>query len=289
MKNIYVSSDLHLNLNLPLRSCIFDIGLFARKIGGELLRLEADIYIINGDISWDVSEIEYFLNTLKNRLQNKCQVYVVMGNHDLSKNYTINEFLYGDLFENYLPKSPIELEDKVIFGLNGFSDLSYQENNFSEDYTEQTLATLNKRYFKKDKNFDIKTVDKIIDTQIAQLEKQIQKFDADKERILVTHYIPKKEYLLKATNEKSEAKNIFMGSSKVGEFLEEHQFSRCYFGHTHRRLTENETNLHLNGVEYFCNPLGTHRESLKWGYIPKNTEKSLGLYFEQWKKTLIKI
>ena len=290
MVNIFYSSDPHLNVNfnnlenVSNFSCITE---FAKYVAKKLQKLEADIYIINGDISWYQLDIKVFLRYLRKHLLllgSNCKVYRTLGNHCLSKNYTVDEYLNKDLGEDYLVTNPIKLDNVSIYGLNGFFDKSFYDDGF-ENTEEAVLETVAKRYFKDEVNLTYADLENIIKVQLDKLSEQIK--DDNNDKILITHYLPKKEFLAKTVSKRTAYKNSMMGSLKLGDFLEQNNFSKCYFGHTHRR--EYADGVSINNVEYICNPLGTYDDWKKHKYIQPTQSFCMELLQQQWKKTLIKI
>ena len=287
---IFSSSDLHLNVNFhQLENCtrFGIISEFAKYVAQKLIILKADVYIINGDISWIAGDDKIFIEYLKKyfrRTQHHCKILRTLGNHCLSKHYTVDEFLHRDFGKHYLVTNPIITEDFSIYGLNGFFDSTFTSNIFN-DNREAVQTTLAKRYFKDEEPVSMDKLDYIVEEQLNLLRKQVEN-DTNETKILMTHFLPKKEFLSAPINEKLDLKNNFMGSTKVGDFLEEHNFTKCYFGHTHRR--DYAKGVNINGITYVSNPLGTFREWKEHKYVG-DVQFNIDLMKQQFKKTLMQV
>lgn len=289
---IVYGSDYHLNLNLPKEKYERNVRKFAVYVAEDLNKRKADYFIINGDISYVLSDVDLFINTIKKFLKVDCKIYTTIGNHENSKHFTLKEFLYDKLSENYLPHEPIITPTKAIFGLNGYSDLSFLEKNFASKYN--ILETLNKRYFKKENDMTMEDFNKIIDIQLSELEKVMEKYKEEikgKELILVTHYIPRIEFRDIATSVVTEFQNIFGGSVKTGKFIKEKKFDKCYFGHSHKRRYQENGNKprELDGTLFYNSPLSPHYANVENGFISSDVEPSLEYLKDMYHETLLEI
>lgn len=284
---IVYHSDLHLNMNIKgvgfrdnasLKPHIKEIGEY---IGKTLNIFNVDIYIINGDIAWDLDLIDYFLDSLRHVF--KGIVVRTLGNHCLSQNYSLDDYINFNT-SDYLPTNPLEFKDTVIYGNSGFFDFSFRETESLLDRDKEFgMNYVHDRYFTE--KIDFNTLESIVPTLIEQTEKQLV---SDKKKILVTHYMPSKEFLEYGTeyyfNEKIRGTeafkeqlrniNLVNGSVKYQEFLEKQKFDTCFFGHIHYRLGTKT----INGVDYFSKSLGTLAEWTDWGFeqdLYKNIINSL--------------
>lgn len=283
---VFTSSDLHLNMYFQKKDIPYYIEMVAKAIGKNLLEKEADYYIINGDISWSLYHIDLFLDTLTKELDGNCELRYVLGNHELSRNFTIKEFLEHDYKGISLSKHPIHLEDKIIYGLDGFSDLTYVTENYGKHDLESCLQEYNKRYFSDEKEITMEDINYVVDEQIKKLEQSIEK--TDKAKILITHYVPREEFVVKAYKYDTEWKNLYMGSKKYKDMVIRNGFSECYFGHTHRRLSLT-MDMKLDGTQFYCMPIGTYKHWTEYGYIDVHNEQTFKLYMKQWEETLLEI
>lgn len=282
------SSDIHLNLNLPEKNRNRHIRKFAVHVADKLNKEKVDYYIINGDISYNLNEVDLFINTIKKFLKRSCKITTTIGNHENSKHFTLKQYLYDKLSENYLPHEPIITPTRAVFGLNGFSDTSFLENKFATKYNIED--TLNERYFIKNNNMSLSDFNSIIDVQLSELEKVMENHKKEiegKELFLVTHYIPKVELKDSADTVKKEFQNIFGGSIKTGKFLEDNNFSHCYYGHSHKRIERehNKKYIEINGVKYSNSPLSPHYSNVEHGYITEDTPKDLDYIIEMFEQS----
>lgn len=266
---LLITSDLHLNMNVqePLDS---NISFFARQQADYINTKGYTHYIINGDISWFESDIELFLKTLKDNLIN-CKVLRNLGNHCLSKHLTVSEYINFNT-DDYLGSNPIITDKAIVLGTSGFFDLSYTSDN-SDEYIDILMEDVNKRYFKKESPLKLTDVEQILPKLLLRVKEQLDSIPnkEGKKLIFINHYMPNKEFLVKATDARTLFKNAFMGSDLISKFLEDNCFTECFFGHTHRRLPCKV----INNVTYHCKPFGTIREWTKWDYPTKNL-------YEQW-------
>lgn len=255
---------------------------FARAQAEVLNRLNSDYYIINGDIAWDLTEIDRYLKTFEKYYKGK--VLRTLGNHCLSKNYTLEEYLNFDS-KDYLPTNPLVLEDRIIIGNSGFFDLSFRtnyENLAGKQRAEETiLKEMGERYFKAE--YSMEEIAEILPTMLEKSRKQLRELMSDKNNqgkkiIFITHYLPSDEFLRPTEKLIGYFKDCFMGSNKIKEFLDSEKVDYCYFGHTHRRLPETRR----NNTVYVCSAIGRLKEWEKWNY------KNLDL-FTQWQESLIEI
>lgn len=286
-------SDLHINMNFNLTSRIID-----NLVDGIVKYLEEEGYtilIINGDISYEVEYTKEFLDKLETKYKGK--VYITLGNHDIHKEMSVYDYLYKKprYITNYLPQEPIELEDKIIYGLNGFSDFTFKRYVKDE---EEALKCKEKAYNRvKADYFDISIEEylNIVPTQINLLDKVIENTNKEgKKIVLCTHFVPNEDYVLDSSgNEGLSIKNILMGSNITRDYIRGKGIDEVYFGHTHRRLTPKEGDYlkdSVSKVRYYCNPIGTHREWLKWGYIePTAEESTVELWLTMLKRTIMEI
>lgn len=276
MTKVVYSSDIHLNQNILFTDKEKDIKNLALRQGHYLNKINASHYIINGDITWDFDELNLYLTTLKEKF--KGEVYRTLGNHCLSKNYSLEEYINFDS-EDYLPTHPIILDDMVIIGNSGFFDFTYSYKFSELSYINDTLLReVQQRYFKGE-TLSYSELREIVPELLEQSQNIVDEIDFEgKKKVFVTHYMPHKQFLSTKTDERTLYKNAFMGSNKISNFLEKNNFDVCYFGHTHRRIPQTK----INNILYRCNPVGTMKEWEHWGYA------NLDLY-DQWKSTLLEI
>lgn len=274
------TSDIHLNQNLDAEIITSEITKQATQHAQYLNEIQATHYIINGDISWVQEQIDLYLTIIKELFNGV--VRYNLGNHCLSKHLTVDEYINLDK-KDYLPTNPIITDNLVIIGNSGFFDFTYSHKFTDGKYISDTLMKeVHSRYFKGDEidYLELKSIlPRLLEKSQELLDniKKSQEFE-NKRLVFVTHYMPRHEFLSSNLTEQTFYKNSFMGSDKIGDFLEENNFDECYFGHTHRRIPDRE----INGVRYYCNPVGTIREWKKRKFVDLD-------YFTLWKTSLLEI
>lgn len=268
---IAVTSDNHINI-------LFEDNFAVDKLIAEQVRhLKSEHIthlIINGDISWDREQTEYYINHLTQALKGFCEVSYNMGNHDLSQNYNLVEY-FNINDKRYLPNNEIVFSDskQVIIGNDGFFDYNFIQSYLDVDTLDDLNRYTNSRYFKDEEDIHPKDV---LGKLLEQAENKLKYYSKNGfDIIYITHYIPKQEFVLPNSSDKLIFKNAFMGSPLIGELLEKYNVKKCYFGHTHRRLGSNE----LNGITYICNPVGLPKNWVENGINDSD-------FLTEWKRTL---
>lgn len=268
---IAVTSDNHINI-------LFEDNYAVNKLIEEQVQhiKEEQIthLIINGDISWDKKQTDYYINLLSYNLKGICEVSYNIGNHDLSNHYTLEEYLNIE-DKRYLPNNEIVLTEskQVIIGNDGFFDYNFIQSFLDEDTLDDLNRYSNTRYFKNEEDISPKDV---LTELLKQAEHKLKYYSENGYDIIyITHYIPKQEFVLPNSSQDLIFKNAFMGSPVIGELLEKYNVKKCYFGHTHRRLGSNK----LKGITYICNPVGLPKNWVENGINDSD-------FMTEWKRTL---
>lgn len=284
MKKVYVSSDLHLDKNLSMEYIEEDVIAFAKVVSKELLDREATDFIIAGDIAKGRYLRDIFITTLKLEIRGYCKLHLVFGDSDICDEITLEEFKYDKLHEYYLPNNPIETEDKIIFGVNGFADESYSNSKYKAGNINKYIE----KHFTEQFEATNSMLDGIINHQLEELQQQIDEYPDDKEKVVVMHFVPKKEFTIKDVEHIPQKDIGYLGSGKFGEFFEDNGISSCHFGHTHFRLSEELGNsfMNINGVQYYCSPTG---EIADWTTEEVKDDEKLELLIRNWKETLVEM
>lgn len=262
MKKVIVgiNSDLHKNMNNI--NSKEDLELLVKMLRDYLESKGITHYIMNGDISYEKEDIDYFKELMITSLGN-IEFRSTLGNHDIAKPIGISMADYVELTNDKyaLKNNPIVSDKKVILSVDYIYDYGFYHKDL-EGLMKETplpmdsfLKLTNERIF-ADPDIRFEHLEGIIEEQTKHLTKMVEKYK-DKELIFVSHYIPKEEFVAinVQQDERLAFKNAFMGSNKIGEALEELGFSTCYFGHTHR-IVEGS----INGVNYHCYPIGTEHD-----------------------------
>ena len=259
-----INSDLHKNMNNI--NSKEELELLVKMLRDYLESKGVTHYIMNGDISYDKEDIDYFKELMVTSLGN-IEFRSTLGNHDIAKPVGISIADYVALTNDKyaLKNNPIVSDKKAILSVDYIYDYGFYHKDLKGLMKEtplpmdSLLKLTNERIF-SDQDIRFEHLEGIIEEQTKHLTKMVEKYK-DKELIFVSHYMPKEEFVADNVQQDKRLafKNAFMGSNKIGEALEELGFSACYFGHTHRRVGGL-----INGIHYYCNPIGTEHDWKKW-------------------------
>lgn len=288
MRRIYTNSDIHLDFNLEEENMEQEVLEFGERISKQLLQLNATDYIINGDVALGKKWREILFKEMEKHLEGKCQIHLVMGNHDIADEYTMEEFMENKMHRYSLANNPIVLEDKVIFGCNGFSDATFMP----EEYKEERLAIYKTKHFSEQEIITQEMVDAIITKELEDLQEQFDKEEyKGKDKIVMIHYAPNRKFIQTHLKIEHEKNLSYLGSDRYSKMFEENGVKECYFGHTHFKLSQTltEEEMTINNVKYRCYPIGKHWEWLRDGEIEEDVDKSLDLLFKKWLETLASV
>ena len=173
------------------------------------------------------------------------------GNHELP------DISSPELMEHFPDKRFLNLksfplnDELVLLGLNGWYDYSFA---LESDHKKIESA---KNLFWYDRLIDRKSSDpEVMAIILQQLEDQLETLrQTNKQVILATHFVPRKEFVYYHTGEYERWNqiNAFLGSSALGELIDDYDnVKQVVFGHTHRQFEE----ILINNTLYSAKPFG---------------------------------
>lgn len=260
---IGILSDQHINVNgIDSLMKLANYGDFLVDLA---LTQQLNYLVLLGDISWDKKQIDWLLDHLTKKLTGYCELRYVLGNHDLSQNYTLDEFLYPQ-DSRHLSVSPIVTHGKAFVGFDGFFDFSWSGLPSSQVNQERVLSYANERYFSDGSKLTRDDYQFIVNQQLTTFETQVNSLiGKDIKTIAVgMHFVPHAAFLKPVDSDQTAFKNAYMGSEKYGTAIEHFNglVTDVYFGHTHRRLGHQL----INDVTYHCVPVGIQRSWTLHGF-----------------------
>lgn len=148
-----------------------------------------------------------------------------------------------------------ELSDEtVLVGYNGWYDY-----RFAVEPDPERIRQL-KELFWYDRMIQRTGTDPEVDQRLVKRLRPVLDQYRDKQVILATHFVPKREFIVYQTRAEFtrwNQLNAFLGSQELGEVLDHYpNLRQVVFGHTHRRFPD----LTLNDTIYSCRPLGYYYE-----------------------------
>jgi len=210
--------------------------------------VKPDYAIISGDIAGCSDQVVSFLNQL---CEYRNKILFVPGNHDTWTFKESSWYEYNQLKEQpgCLCSGVKILGNYVVIGDMGWYDYSFRHRSVTEfdcEYLKKTLwhdADYNK--------WEMSDVE-LCNLMLKKLEDQIQQHQ-DKKIILVTHFVPWKDFLTLVDQDNIEVTDGYMGSSRMGELIDKYDnIKYIAFGHTHKRFGKVE----FGNKTIICNPLG---------------------------------
>lgn len=241
MKRLAVISDLHADIN---HFSDEELGLLA-----DILREKQVTHLhLAGDIA--------------NKVLRALEIVAFFSGQGLPTTFNWGNHEMADLTEATIENYPhpaflncrsVALTEKtVLLGYNGWYDY-----RFAEKYQPDKLRQMKNVYW-YDRVIPWSDSDPQIEARLReQLRLRLDELQAaDKQVILATHFVPKKEFIVYQKEEKFRRwndLNAFLGSEHLGDLLDCYQnISHCVFGHTHRHFADQV----LAGTTYSCRPLG---------------------------------
>lgn len=258
-------SDLHLDINQQ------DPLVTAQQQAAFLRQHNVGIYLIAGDISNDFAKSLAFVTTLQ-KLLAPAKVRFIAGNHDM-----LHHITYAGLESSqtpvYLHRGTLDVPETNwrIIGNNGWYD--YQ---FADNLTNRSFPTWKRAYWidasLEQPQSDPERMDRVL-TQVRQ--QLIRAQEADKRVLLLTHFVPRRDYIRYTDDDRFwNMANAMMGSPRLGKLVEEYSVSDVLFGHSHHRFSP-ET---FGPTTYFNQAVGYHNRRLD--------EWSQPDFFTEWQRQL---
>lgn len=239
----------------------------------------ADVLVIAGDISENYHET---ISAAEFLSENACRTYYVPGNHDLWR-VPGEELTNDDIYRVYayddnclIDNSILLSDDAVLIGDVGWYDYSLALEAFTLE--ELNAMKRNGRVW-QDSFRNTFTKDNFRKTEymLNKLEAQLIKYRDIKNKIVVTHMIPVKEFCVPAAMKDWSYFNAFLGSVRFRDLFERYGVTLSVSGHVHYRKQV----VH-GSTTYFCPCLGYSREWSLTDIDPENTraqiEDALMLY-----------
>ncbi len=271
MPRFLLFSDLHLDIGGSEygETYLEELSDYLRGVG------EYDYAICAGDISPSLQELENGLKYLKDTLGVE-ELLFVPGNHDVweirrkvvtgSTKAKYETFLKNSVERAgcwYLPRNPFVLNHEVgIIGNLGWYDYSFRNpfydtvlGDFEKRYQSKQYGGLywNDAFFTNWGMSDAEVVEYLLEEARADAQR-IQESRVSV-KVAVFHHIPFKEGVIYKNTLEWDFFSAFMGSEKLGWFVEKEHFNLVIHGHTHfPRNYEHE------GSKVLCCPIGYPNE-----------------------------
>lgn len=240
-------SDLHLDINGVYKN---NEGVLA--IISACNKLNIDVLLLSGDTSQDIKRTSKIVEKLNASMDTV--VYFIAGNHERYLNKSTHDDILVFSSDYYINNKSINLPDSniTIVGFNGWYDYTLKDSSIIK--ADESYQNERHKVWSDPVDFSLNDIDAtklLIDKFKVVLEDVLP----DRDIILLTHFIPKKEFVVtKPGNYPWNLCNAYMGSSSVGELIDsEDRIKHVILGHTHKDFGGN---LHLENKNYSCRPIG---------------------------------
>jgi putative phosphoesterase len=227
--------------------------------------ISPDVFVIAGDISHELSQLEESLTKLK-RTDAAC-LYVA-GNHDVwfeedKELGSLEKYSksIGDACERagftHLPDNPFVIDDIAIVGSMGWYDYSFKREDLDiseEQYAEKHWkGSFWRDYYSIDWSYTDKEVTELFN---SKLQYDLDTLPADVNTIVyVSHHLPFRELTLYRGHLPWDFFSAFIGSESTGEILKaDGRVLLTISGHSHIRKK-----IEINGLTAMTVPLGYGR------------------------------
>lgn len=176
------------------------------------------------------------------------------GNHEMADINVHNDFENFN-HPQFLNQKMKKLSEKtVLVGVNGWYDYRFSD---SEEISE--IKRL-KRLYWYDRMIQREGDDPEISRAVNQrLRQTLASIPAEKEIIISTHFVPRKEFIIQHTGKYARWNrlNAFLGSEELGEILLDYpNIKHIVFGHTHHRFSPKK----IANRFFYCQPFGYYYE-----------------------------
>lgn len=218
---------------------------------------EIECLVIAGDISnsheVSLATIDYIIR------ETGIKLYFVPGNHDMwdeKKEYNNSYEIYNKLRSHpscLSGESKVLNEDWVIIGDIGWYDYTFGNKKYSKEEFEKMHAFERTWQDSIFVNWE-KSNEEMHKFFLNRLETEIKKY-ASMKKILVTHMVSRKEFVVQDEFELWRYFNAFLGSEDYGNLYEKYKIEYALMGHVHyRKYFEHEN------TKYICSCLSYSKE-----------------------------
>ena len=241
MSKLAIMSDLHVDIN----------KLFTNEIN-QLITVLKHNHVTHLHLAGDTANTTKRLFETINQIEaSDITVTFNFGNHELP-DIPSPELMESFPDTRFLNLKSFPLNDElVLLGVNGWYDYSFA----LEDDHKKIIAA--KNLFWYDRLIERNATDPgVMATILQQLEEQLNELSlTNKQVILATHFVPRKEFVYYHTGEYERWNqiNAFLGSSALGDLIDKYDnVKHVIFGHTHRQFEETL----INNTIYSAKPFG---------------------------------
>ena len=241
MNKLAIMSDLHVDIN----------KLFTNEIN-QLITVLKHNHVTHLHLAGDTANTTKRLFETINQIEaSDITVTFNFGNHELP-DIPSPELMESFPDTRFLNLKSFPLNDElVLLGVNGWYDYSFA----LEDDHKKIIAA--KNLFWYDRLIERNATDPgVMATILQQLEEQLNELSlTNKQVILATHFVPRKEFVYYHTGEYERWNqiNAFLGSSALGDLIDKYDnVKHVIFGHTHRQFEETL----INNTIYSAKPFG---------------------------------
>lgn len=241
MGKLAIMSDLHVDIN----------KLFASEIN-QLITVLQSKQVTHLHLAGDTANTTKKLIDTINQIENaNIPVTFNFGNHELPSISSPKQMEdYPDY--RFLNLKTLALrDDLVLLGVNGWYDYSFAlEKNHKKIEAAKNLFWYDRLIERKASDPEIMaSILVALEELLINLEKE------NKQIILATHFVPRKQFVHYHTGEYERWNqiNAFLGSSEMGHLLDKFEhIKHVVFGHTHRQFEETQVNNTLYSAKPFC-------------------------------------
>lgn len=223
-----------------------------------LLKQNADLLLIAGDISGDIVES---INIVKHLNSKIIKTYWIPGNHEWWCRKPLEWYKKLSNIDTCLINKTVTEGDWDIIGNTCWYDYSFSDK-------DNILVEKMKHSLWGDRFCNWKISDEEVNNiMLNDLEKCLKK--SNNKKIVLSHMVPFKHFL-RFKDADISITNGYMGSIKLGEMLKKYKVNYSIFGHTHLKMQEEYEN-----IKCICNPLGyNHKFSYSYNF-KKELENSI--------------
>jgi len=231
-------------------------------------KLEPDVFIMAGDISSDLSDVEDVLSRFDSL---SCHRLFVPGNHDIwvapMPGESSRTKYERDLPEacrrsgfHFLPGRPIVIRGVGFAGSIGWYDYSLRDTSLD---SQISIDTYRRKRFRGRMWMDARfarwgaTDEQVTEEVVAQLARDLDELkSAGVPIVAVVHHVPFEELVARTGKLEFDFFGAYMGSRAFGDVLRERpgvKLAIC--GHTHF-----EQDVEIDGIRALASPLGYENE-----------------------------